>query len=337
MLLKINILLAALLITGTHCIAQEPVANNVHLGFVTPVSTQGRKARYISPSFALHALQGVNNNNKGVTIAGLYSRLYGSNKGVMVSGLANQVTGSDKGVSVAGLYNGAGNGRGIQVAGLHNQKRGNGFIQIGGLSNSSRYELLQVAGLVNITQNADVQIAGLINVARSVKGVQVAGLINVADSSDYPIGFLNLIKGGEKQIGIQVYDDASVNIVLRTGGRRTYGILGIGAGTERKKTVPQMEAGIGLRIPLSARLRVNAEAVSIAKTDFTFYKHTESLRALLGYKITPAMELTLGPSVNTYQYSDSRLFSGNYIWKYRDDDYSLALTLGATAGLHINL
>ncbi|MGN7783605.1 hypothetical protein ACTJIJ_03730 [Niabella sp. 22666] len=337
MLFKNKCLLALLSITTTYCVAQEPVANNVHLGLITPISTQGRQARDISPSFALHALQGVNYNNKGAAIAGIYTKLYGSNKGVLISGLVNQVNGSNKGVSIAGLYNGADNGLGIQIAGLHNQKQGNGFIQIGGLSNYSSYELLQVAGLANIAKNADVQIAGLINVASSVKGVQIAGLINIADSSDYPIGFLNIIKNGEKQIGVQVYDDASANVVLRTGGRKTYGILGAGAGSELSKTVFQMEAGIGYRIPLSQKLRINAEAVSIAKTDFTFYKHTESLRALLGYKITPAIEVTLGPSINTYKYSDSKLFSNNYIWKYRDDEYSFALTLGATAGVHFNL
>lgn len=337
MLFKNKFLLAILSIITTCCFSQEPVSNNIHLGLVTPISTQGRQARDISPSFALHALQGVNYNNKGAAVAGLYTKLYGSNKGVMISGLANQVNGSNKGVAIAGLYNKAGNGLGIQIAGLHNQKQGNGFLQIGGLSNYSSYEVLQVAGLVNIVKNADVQVAGLVNVAQSVKGVQVAGLVNIADSSDYPIGFLNIIKNGEKQIGIQVYDDASANIVLRTGGRKTYGILGAGAGSELKKTVLQMEAGIGYRIPLSQKVRINAEVVSIAKTDFTFYKHTESLRALLGYKITPVIELTAGPSINTYKYSDSRIFSDNYIWKYRDDAYSFALTLGATAGLHFNL
>ncbi|GAB3424891.1 hypothetical protein [Niabella aquatica] len=335
--IKKTFLFTALVITGFYSKAQEPVANSVHLGFVTPVSTQGRLAKKISPVFSLQALQGLNLNNKGVAIAGLYTRLYGSNRGLLVSGLANQVSGSDKGLSVAGLYNGAANGRGVQVAGLHNQKAGNGLIQIAGLSNYSRYEVLQIGGIVNSSQYAHYQVAGLINIARSVKGVQVAGLVNIADSSDYPIGILNFIKNGEQQIGIQVYDDASANVLLRTGGRKTYGIIGAGAGNEQKKTVLQMEAGVGYRIPLSYRLRINTEVVAISKTDFIFWKHTQSLRALLGYKVSPAIEITAGPALNTYDYSDSKIFGSNYMWKFTKRASSLYFTGALTGAINISL
>lgn len=337
MQIKKTFLSAAFVVAGLYGRAQEPVANSVHLGFVTPVSTQGKLAKDISPAFSLQALQGVNLNNKGVAIGGLCTMLYGSNRGLLVSGLANRVNGSDKGLSVAGLYNGAENGRGIQIAGLHNQKTGNGLIQISGLSNFSRYEVLQIGGIANITQHAHYQVAGLVNVARSVKGVQIAGLVNIADSSDYPVGILNFIKNGEQQIGIQVYDDASANVLLRTGGRKTYGIIGAGAGNEQKKTVLQMEAGVGYRIPLSYRLRINTEVVAISKTDFIFWKHTQSLRVLLGYKVSPAIEITAGPALNTYKYSDSKIFPDNYIWKSGSRESSFSLTGGLTGAVNISL
>lgn len=330
-------LLAVSLVTGFYGMAQVPVVKSVHLGLVTPVSTQGKLAKDISPAFSLQALQGVNFNNKGVTIAGLCNRLYGSNRGVMVSGLANQVNGSDKGISVAGLYNWAANGRGIQVAGILNHKTGNGLIQIAGLCNFSRYEILQIGGIVNSSQNVHSQVAGLINIARSVRGVQVAGLINIADSSDYPIGILNFIKNGEQQIGIQAYDDASANVLLRTGGRKTYGIIGAGAGNEQRKTVFQLEAGAGYRITFNQRLRINTEVVAISKTDFIFWKHTQSLRALLGYKISPVIEITAGPALNTYKYSDSRIFADNYLWKFGSRESSFSLTGGLTGAVNISL
>lgn len=174
--------------------AQEPVASTVHLGIVTPLSTQGRYAKELSPAFSLQVLQGVNQHNRGLSVSGLYTHLYGNNKGLLVSGLANRVRGAEKGFAVAGLYNTASNGRGVQIAGLHNEKQGNGFIQIAGLSNRSRYEVLQIAGLVNINVAATTQVAGLVNIAESVKGVQIAGLVNIADHSDYPIGLINIIK-----------------------------------------------------------------------------------------------------------------------------------------------
>ncbi len=302
--------------------AQEPTTSNIHLGIFSPISTQGRQARELSPVFALHILQGINRGNRGASIAGLSTRLSGNNRGVLVSGLLNRVEGADKGLAVAGLLNSAGNGRGLQIAGLHNQQNGNGFVQVAGLSNYSRYEVLQIAGLVNISRHA---------------GMQIAGLVNIADECDYPIGLVNIVKNGEQQIGVQVYDDASANLVLRTGGRKTYGIIGAGVGREKERSLLQMEAGIGYRIRLSPALRINMEAGAMSKTDFVLWKHTQFLRTLLGYKLTPGIELTAGPSVNTYKYSDSKIFADNYLFKHTSYTRDFSLTVGATAGLNINL
>ncbi|HRB87852.1 MAG TPA: hypothetical protein PK091_02510 [Niabella sp.] len=317
--------------------AQEAVANSVHLGLVTPISTQGRKARYISPTFSLQVLQGANMNNNGVAISGLCTQLYGSNRGVLISGLINQVKGSDKGVAVAGLYNGAANGLGLQIAGLHNHKSGNGYIQIGGISNFSRYALLQIGGIVNMASHTHTQVAGLINISNTVKGVQVAGLMNIADSSDYPIGIINLIRNGEQQIGIQIYDDGAANLLLRTGGRKTYGIIGAGAGNEKDKVFFQMEAGVGYRMYLNPQLRINAEIAALTKTNFILFKHTQTLRTLLAYKIGSRVEIAAGPALYTYQYAESKIFSNNYVWKFKSDESSFALTGGLTAGININL
>ncbi|WP_018626387.1 hypothetical protein [Niabella aurantiaca] len=338
MKIKHSILLPVFVISGLKLAAQEHAGKSVHLGLVTPISTQGVHARDISPAFALHALQGVNRDNKGVSVAGLYATLYGSNRGVMVSGLVNQVKGSNKGVAIAGLVNTSRNGRGLQLAGLHNHDAGNGFIQIGGLSNYSHYSLLQLAGLVNTSRHAGNQIAGLVNKARTVEGVQLSGLINIADSSRYPIGILNFIRHGEKQIGLQVYDDVSASLVLRTGSYKTYGIVGAGLAKDRGRTVLQMETGLGYRIPLTRGIRVNSEAVLMARTDVhNFIRHTESLRTLLGIKVTPAIELTIGPALYITDQSDSELFSGHYIWKIKKRESVLLVAPGAIAGINIRL
>lgn len=331
------VLVPALCLMALISAAQGPVAGAVHLGILTPLSTQGRYAKELSPAFSLQALQGVNQHNKGLAVAGLYTRLYGNNKGLLISGLANRVKGAEKGLAVAGLYNEAANGRGVQVAGLHNEKRGNGFIQVAGLSNRSRYEVLQITGLVNVSEAATTQIAGLVNMAGSVKGVQIAGLVNIADHCYHPIGLINIIKNGEQQIGLQVYDDAAVNLVLRTGGRKTYGIVGLGACNESGKAVLQMEAGLGYHIRLSDPFRLNAEVVALSKTDFIFFKHTQSLSTLLAYRLNPLLELTAGPALYTYKYSDSKIFGNNHVWRAQEDVSSFLITAGALVGAHINL
>ncbi|MBZ4190933.1 hypothetical protein [Niabella beijingensis] len=334
---KKQLLCALLLLAALKSTAQDGIGERIHLGLVTPLSTQGAQARNASPVFALHALQGVNRDNKGLAVAGLYTKLFGSNRGVMISGLVNEVQGSDKGLAVAGLVNIARNGRGLQLAGLYNHNSGNGFAQIAGIGNSNRYSELQLAGLINITRNGGSQIAGLINKAGTVKGIQLAGLVNIADSSAYPIGIVNIIRQGEKQLGIQVYDDASVSVVLRTGSNKTYGIVGIGLARENKRTIPQGEAGLGYHIPIARRVRVNAELVMLGRTDFTYFKHTESLRTLLGWKLTKALELTAGPALYANAYGDSKLFSGSYIWKSHRQGSSFVITPGAIAGLNVRL
>ena len=64
--------------------------------------------------------------------------------------------------------------------------------------------------------------------ANDVKGVQWAGLLNIARNSDVPIGLINIIKNGE--MGMAVTYDGIGNAVasFRSGGKYTYGILGIG-------------------------------------------------------------------------------------------------------------
>src|SRR5690606_15286384 len=86
---------------------------------------------------------------------------------------------------------GGGNTTGGLVAGLLNQVKG-------------QAKCIHVAGVVNKSGDAHMQIAGLINIARRVEGVQLAGLVNIAEQSDYPIGLINIIRDGERTIGLTV-------------------------------------------------------------------------------------------------------------------------------------
>ncbi|MCH5599580.1 hypothetical protein [Niabella ginsengisoli] len=49
------------------------------------------------------------------------------------------------------------------------------------------------------------------------------------------------------------------------------------------------------------------------------------------------IEITAGPALNTYKYSDSKIFGNNYLWRYSDNESSFAITVGALAGVNINL
>jgi hypothetical protein len=87
-----------------------------------------------------------------------------------------------------------------------------------------------IAGLSNTVGKSynGLQIAGLVNVARHVSGVQIAGVVNIADDSDCPVGLINLIKNGEKGIALTYSETGSTVVSFRSGGKITYGIVGIG-------------------------------------------------------------------------------------------------------------
>lgn len=110
---------------------------------------------------------------------------------------------------------------------------------------------VQVAGFMNRSGDANMQVAGFINIARKVKGVQLAGFINIADSSDYPIGIINIIRNGEKSIGFSIDETRTALLTLRSGGRELYGILGLGY-NNRMNTIQSAPTGT---CPIKYRLK----------------------------------------------------------------------------------
>ena len=118
----------------------------------------------------------------------------------------------------------------------------------------------QLAGLINIAENVSgFQFAGLINKARNVNGVQFAGLVNMAENSDYPIGFINIIKNGEKGIAITYNELGSVMTTFRSGGKVTYGIIGIGYNHKTSGRSYATEVGWGIHINCLSWFRIKNE------------------------------------------------------------------------------
>lgn len=341
----------------------------VHIGLVYPVSTNGVRAAAVSNSISLHAVAGVSAGENGVAISGLATIIKGTQSGVAISGLCNLVSAGASGVQISGLLNTAGaasgaqvaglintaqSHKGLQVAGLTNVTAGNAGVQIAGLLNtaqsaavqiaglsnlSPKSSQVQVAGLVNAAGDSKGQIAGLINVARKVKGVQIAGLINIAEASDYPVGFLNLIRNGEKQLGITADESGNLVLAFRSGGRKTYGILGAGMNVRMADAPYVMEAGLGIHIPMSKTLRLNLEASNTANTDFraaAYYK--SSFRVLLGVQLADRVELVAGPSFNYVNYlSVLESYSEHSLWDFYGSQSTNSLFLGGFAGIHIKL
>lgn len=107
-----------------------------------------------------------------------------------------------------------------------------------------------------------MMFAGFINIAKKVKGAQVSGFFNVADSSDYPIGIINLIKQGEKSIGVNMDENETSMLSFRSGGKVLYGIIAAGCNFNNTEEVYAFEAGIGAHFINTPVFRFNAELSS---------------------------------------------------------------------------
>lgn len=353
--------------TGQSVYAQEH--QRAHVGLVYPLSTNGTRAGQISNTISLHALAGVSAGENGAAISGLSTIIKGGQRGAVISGLSNTIAGDATGAQIAGLINTVGgNSRGImaagliniakaakgaalaglvnvakeqagaQVAGLGNIARTSG-IQVAGLGNSAQKSEFQVAGLFNTAGKVNTQVAGLINIAKSVKGAQVAGLINIAEESNCPVGFLNLIKNGEKQIGVTVDESGNAVLALRTGGKYTYGIIGGGYNMRMDNAPYVLEAGMGAHIRISRMLRLNLEVSNTANTSFghdAYYK--SSFRPLLGIKLAKQLEIVAGPSFNYVNYmSDLEVYRTNTIYNFFGAQSTNSLFFGGMAGVHFTL
>ncbi len=341
-----------------------------HIGFIYPISSNGLNAAEYSNHFSLHALVGISKEETGVCISGISSIIKNNSTGVVISGISNHIGGNVQGVQVAGIINTAQeNTNGVQVAGIANVAKcvegvqASGIVslsatnanvqlsgivnaaqetnvQIAGISNTSKNNSdVQISGLINNAQNAHTQIAGLINIAQKVKGVQIAGLINIAEESDYPIGIINIVKNGEKQIGITLDDIGNTMLGFRSGGRKLYGILAIGGNNFLEIAPYALQGGMGFRIPIYKALRLNVEGTSMANSDFVrsaYFK--SSLNVLVGLKIKQRLEIVAGPSFNHLHFDRLQpdVYKNNYLWQYRSFVSVNSLYFGGMVGVNIN-
>lgn len=328
-----------------------------HIGIIYPLSTHGSSAAAYTNNISLHAIAGLSGGEKGFALYGAAGVVKGSASGFQAAGVFNKVTGSLDGVQMAGAINLAGNGsKGAQFAGIYNNSSGMLQTQLAGAINHSlQIQGLQAAGIANLTKElhgaqlagavnlADEingsQFAGILNKAKSVKGVQF-GFLNIADSSDYPIGVINLIKNGEKRIGLGTDENLSTFMSFRSGGRVLYGILGIGINPQYESLRFGFEGGIGAKIAGKERFRLDVEATSGILTDFKGNDFTKSgIRILPAVRIARNLYLYGGPSINyvNTDNDDGKDLVKLTVWDKQSTEHYQAVQVGFNGGLQFVL
>jgi hypothetical protein len=278
-------------------------------------------------------------------------------KGAQIAGVANITTHTTEGIQIAGFMNKSEEVN-TQIAGVlstsdsaHSQL--SGFLnlagrakgaQIAGVANITTHttEGIQIAGFMNKSEEVNTQIAGVINIAKKVKGAQIAGFINIAEESDYPIGIVNIIKNGEKTIGMSIDETNTSLAVFRSGGRILYGILGIGYNLDNKTdNFYGLEAGLGANLPISRAFRIRGELASQTLLNFTGITYNKGiLRILPSIKIGNRLEIYGGPTLNRVFYESDQeydYFGKKNIWKKYNDDNWQSIHLGYTAGIQFHL
>lgn len=314
---------SALLFCAASCVATfsqtvDSKKTAFQLSFFPPLSTNGAYSYEYTNGVSFNILAGFSNNEEAFAFAGL----------------ANVVLNDAKGFQFAGLTNYAGNGgQGMQLSGLANITK-------------NEYKGFQFAGVINLARDVTgFQFAGLVNKARNVEGVQFAGFINIAEHSDYPIGFINLIKDGEKSMAITYNELGSTMITFRSGGDVTYGIIGVGYNHRSKGRMYTTEAGLGAHINCLPWLRINNEiklsSFGYANNPFIFDEETNTPAFHGNYSILPAFkvarhfELFGGPSLNYLNASqtNSSLAPNHSLWKKESASRYQRIYIGYQAGV----
>lgn len=335
--------------------AQEEKRNSIHIGFVYPVSNHGINASAYSNVFSFHALAGLSREETGFTLSGFSNMIKENAGGAQIAGFSNHIGNNSKGFLLAGFMNQYDSATGAQIAGFANLARGTvKGSQLSGFMNTSKDQnAAQIAGFINLAENVDglqlagfmnkakdvkgAQIGGFINIAKKVKGVQLAGFINIADSSDYPIGVINVIKNGERSIGVSTDESLTTLVSFRSGGRVLYSILGVGYNFKYDSYKYAVEGGIGARLINWDKIGLRAEAVTLSLTNFEEGNYLRSsIRLLPTLKFYHRLEVYAGPTIN-HVYTDTeegKKIGKNYIWDNTSSQHLHGVYVGVTGGLN---
>lgn len=341
--------------------AQEAKTTKAHFGLIYPLSTNGTHAPLDTNNLSIHLLAGISSVEKGFSYAGLSNVVRNESYGVQIAGFSNHIGKQANGALFAGFLNTYRSAKGSQFAGFANLAQKNvegaqfaGFIntaggdmkgvQFAGFSNISKnISASQFAGFMNVAKDVNgSQFAGFINIAKKVKGAQIAGFINIAETSDSPIGIINIIKNGEKSIAATIDESQTSMLTFRSGGKNMYGIIGVGYNLKNKDEVYAFEAGLGAHFFKSKYFRLNMELTQTILESFEkgeYFKGT--FRLLPAVKVAPWLEVFGGPSINfvsTNTVEGKALHPDNddlviRTWNRKHSDFKQSLHIGYQAGL----
>ncbi|MES2704351.1 MAG: hypothetical protein V4649_17045 [Bacteroidota bacterium] len=299
-----------------------------------------------------------------------FANIIGNNTtGMQGAGFINYTRNHVTGLQAAGFINVAGAVHGVQLGGFANVltstampadsasgtlAKDEATTQVAGFVNVADSATAQIAGFVNVARNTggaqvagfinianDVdgaQVAGFINVAHKVKGVQLSGFINIADSSDYPIGIINLIKNGQRALGTMVDETGTTFVTFRSGGRKLYGVLAAGYNGSRSRSIYACQAGLGAHLFNAGKFTLSAEGITTFLTGFRQHSDMQSSIRMVPSVRFGRVEVYAGPSFSyALSYGPGGApFDHRAFWSDKSYWHTHELYIGAVAGLQVH-
>ncbi len=252
---------------------------------------------------------GLNDDLRGAQLAGLANRTTGSVEGVQGGGLLNLAAGSVRGAQLAGLANNAGvHLQGVQAAGLLNLAATLHGAQLSGAANVTKTgHGVQLAGVANIVR-ADFQGAqiSLVNVSGATRGVQI-GLFNKAESLDgLPLGLVSYVREFGLRYDVLADETGTVSTLLRSGNRRFANYIGFSARPDGVSSSASAIVGFGITLVDGRRLHHTVDALYQGTVgDHEPAEQRIQLRALVGFRLLPHINIVAGPTLNLLVDSDA--------------------------------
>lgn len=346
----------------------------LHISLITPLGTNGIQSWNTTNLISINLFAGFSGGLRGIEIAGFGNTLKGDMNGIQIAGFCNNTFGRANGLEIAGFSNynqdkisgmqlsGFANVAldtvdGFQGAGYLNYSKGSTNGQLSGFANVSTGDVsgiqgsgftnvtigdmkgVQASGFANVTTGTQkgVQVSGFANYARKLRGVQL-GVVNVADTVEkgIPVGFLSFVRNGYKVIQIGGNETLFCEISFKTGVRRFYNILSVGA-TIRNNTITWGYGyGIGTLIPVGRRMDISLEGISYQINEDTWYTdHMNMLNRMnlsLSCNITRTISAYAGGSWNV-QVTGNEI-DGEHSHHWRSE---VSMYPGFNAGLRVGL
>lgn len=260
-----------------------------------------------------------------------------------------------RGLSIAPFNHVFSTMHGLQLGLINSTNKEVRGVQLGFANQTAILSGLQIGfgNELKAEKSQGIQI-GMLNFQK--QGALQIGIFNHAEHNDCPIGFVNIIKDGQQEYGITIDEMTNLMAIARTGGKYTYGIVGAGYSFGSPHNQMIVELGLGARMHLSNRFKIDTEISMAALTqpkletqrkkeerekrgeELNFYSAQKfTLRILPNLKIGNRIRISAGPTLNymyTHQASNEKLFPSQHLWRKFEGNNLKQLHIGWNLGVY---